>query len=153
MTIDLLLKKIAKNSPQANLEKIRMAYDFAKERHQGQFRKTGEEFIKHPLLVADFLANFHFNTATFVAALLHDIAEDTETNLKTIENKFGTEAVTLVKGLTKLKKIKSNLSGESLENYSEENLRKMFLAMASDIRVVLIKLADRLHNIKTITGH
>ena len=153
MTIESLLRKIKKNSPQADPKKIRAAYNFAKERHEGQYRKTGEEFIKHPLFVADFLANFNFNTATFVAALLHDIAEDTKTNLKTIEKQFGKEAVTLVKGLTKLKKIKGQLSSGSLENYSAENLRKMFLAMASDIRVVLIKLADRLHNIKTLAGH
>jgi len=153
MTFESLLRKIKKNSPQADPKKIREAYNFAKERHKGQYRKTGEEFIKHPILVADFLANFNFNTATFVAALLHDIAEDTKTNLKTIENKFGKEVVVLVKGLTKLKKLKSSLSGQSLEDYSAENLRKMFLAMATDIRVVLIKLADRLHNVKTLAGH
>ncbi|MBU1178433.1 RelA/SpoT family protein, partial [Patescibacteria group bacterium] len=153
MTIDSLLRKIKRNSPQADTKKIREAYNFAQKRHAGQLRKTGEAYIQHPLYVAGFLAQFNFNTATFIAALLHDIAEDTSTKLETIEDRFGTETVQLVRGLTKLKKIKGSLSDASLQDYSAENLRKFFLATAADIRVVLIKLADRLHNIKTITGH
>ncbi|MFH2105110.1 MAG: bifunctional (p)ppGpp synthetase/guanosine-3',5'-bis(diphosphate) 3'-pyrophosphohydrolase [Parcubacteria group bacterium] len=153
MTIDSLLRKIKKNSPQADTTKIREAYNFALKRHGKQLRKTGEAYIQHPLYVAGFLAQFNFNTATFIAALLHDVAEDTSTKLETIEEKFGSEVVLLVRGLTKLKKIKGQLSDASLQDYSAENLRKMFLATAADIRVVLIKLADRLHNIQTITGH
>ncbi|NQV13596.1 MAG: bifunctional (p)ppGpp synthetase/guanosine-3',5'-bis(diphosphate) 3'-pyrophosphohydrolase [Parcubacteria group bacterium] len=152
MTIDSLLRKIKKNSPQADAAKIREAYNFALTRHGEQLRKTGEAYIQHPLYVASFLAQFNFNTATFVAALLHDVAEDTSTKLETIEKRFGSEVVLLVRGLTKLKKIKGGLSDASLQDYSAENLRKMFLATAADIRVVLIKLADRLHNIQTLTG-
>ena len=152
MTIDSLLRKIKKNSPQADTKKIREAYNFARHRHSGQLRKTGEAYIQHPLYVAGFLARFNFNTATYIAALLHDIAEDTPTKLEAIEKKFGTEVVQLVQGLTKLKKIKGSLSDASMEDYSAENLRKFFLATAADIRVVLIKLADRLHNIQTLAG-
>lgn len=152
MTIDSLLRKIKKNSPQADIKKIREAYNFALKGHGDQLRKTGEAYIQHPLYVANFLAQFNFNTATFIAALLHDIAEDTSTKLETVEKIFGSEVVLLVRGLTKLKKIKGSLSDASLQDYSAENLRKMFLATAADIRVVLIKLADRLHNIQTLTG-
>jgi len=151
MNIESIIKKIKKNSPQADIEKIRTAYNFAKEKHHGQRRKSGEKYIVHPLFVTDFLSQFSFNTETYIAALLHDAVEDTGADLELIKNKFGKEVAFLVGGVTKLKRLKGKLvTKESLQNHSMENLRKMFLAMAEDIRVVLIKLSDRLHNIKTL---
>lgn len=151
MNIESIIKKIKKNNPQADSNRIRAAYNFAKIKHQGQKRKSGEKYIVHPLFVTDFLSQFNFNTETYVAALLHDTVEDTDADLEVIKNKFGEEVAFLVSGVTKLKRLKGKLvTRESLQNYSMENLRKMFLAMAEDIRVVLIKLSDRLHNIKTL---
>ncbi len=151
MNIESIIKKIKKNNPQADSNRIRAAYNFAKVKHQGQKRKSGEKYIVHPLFVTDFLSQFNFNTETYIAALLHDTVEDTDADLEVIKNKFGEEVAFLVSGVTKLKRLKGKLvTRESLQNYSMENLRKMFLAMAEDIRVVLIKLSDRLHNIKTL---
>jgi GTP pyrophosphokinase len=149
LTINHLLEKIQKTSPDCDLKKIEMAYNFAKKYHGGQRRKTGEPYIQHPLEVAFSLANFKFNTETYVAAILHDAVEDTKTNIEEIKQNFGEEAANLVSGVTKLKKI---FFRKHLDIYPIENLRKMFLAMAQDLRVVVIKLFDRLHNLKTIKG-
>lgn len=123
------------------------AYHFAEKAHQGQKRKSGEEYIIHCLHVAKTLAEIGMDAKTLAAGLLHDVPEDTDTTLADIEKKFGEEVAYLVDGITKLGKIK--LRG-SKEEYYLENLRKMFLAMAQDIRVVIIKLADRLHNMRTL---
>jgi GTP pyrophosphokinase len=123
------------------------AFEFAREAHEGQFRKSGEPYITHAIAVGKILAEIGMDQKTIAAALLHDVPEDTERTLADIEKKFGREVATLVDGITKLGKIK--LRGTK-EEYFLENLRKMFLAMANDIRVVIIKLADRLHNMRTL---
>lgn len=133
---------------QGEAEKFIMAaYKFAEEAHQGQKRKSGENYIIHSLHVAKILSEIGMEEKTLVAGLLHDVPEDTKVTLDDIEKKFGHEVASLVDGITKLGKIK--LRG-SKEEYYLENLRKMFLAMAQDIRVVIIKLADRLHNMRTL---
>ena len=126
---------------------IRSAYEFALAAHQGQKRKSGEDYIQHSLRTALNLARMGMASRTIAAGLLHDVPEDTNVTLKEIENKFGKEIAFIVDGVTKLGKIKLR---ESKEELDLENLRKMFLAMAQDIRVVLTKLADRLHNMETL---
>ncbi len=126
---------------------ISEAYQFAETAHHGQKRKSGEDYIIHSLHVAKNLAEIGMDEKTLAAGLLHDVPEDTEITLAEIEKRFGAEVALLVDGITKLGKIK--LRG-SKEEYYLENLRKMFLAMAQDIRVVIIKLADRLHNMRTL---
>lgn len=126
---------------------VREAYLFAEAAHQGQKRRSGEDYIVHCLHVAKILTEIGMDAKTLAAGLLHDVPEDTEITLAEIEKKFGNEVAYMVDGITKLGKIK--LRG-SQEEYYLENLRKMFLAMAEDIRVVIIKLADRLHNMRTL---
>ena len=126
---------------------ITEAYNFAAKAHNGQKRRSGEDYIQHPLSVAKILAEIGMGSKTISAGLLHDAAEDTETTIIELEKKFGKEIADMVDGLTKLRKIK--LRG-SHEEYFLENLRKMFIAMATDIRVIIIRLADRLHNMQTL---
>lgn len=126
---------------------VTAAYAFAETAHHGQKRKSGEDYIAHSLHVAKNLAEIGMDEKTIAAGLLHDVPEDTPVTLKEVEEKFGSEVALLVDGITKLGKIK--LRG-SQEEFYLENLRKMFLAMAQDIRVVIIKLADRLHNMRTL---
>lgn len=146
LTIEDVIKSVHKlDSKKEAL--IRSAYEVALKAHTGQKRKSGDEYIQHPLHTALNLAKIGLGSHTISGGLLHDVPEDTETTLAEIEKKFGKEIATLVDGVTKLGKIK--LRGTKEELYLE-NLRKMFLAMASDIRVVLIKLADRLHNMETL---
>ena len=124
---------------------IRTAFDIAQKAHEGQKRKSGELYIQHPLNVALTLAKMNLDIETITASLLHDVAEDTSYNLNNIEKQFGKTISFLVNGATKLNKIKHDgAKGKA------ENLRKMFLAMAQDIRVVLIKLVDRYHNMQTL---
>src|SRR5579864_8352046 len=140
-----------------DVESIRRAYAFAAEAHAPQQRESGEPYINHPLAVAETLASVHMDTATIVAALLHDVSEDCGVPMAELESRFGREVARLVDGVTKLDKMQflhvegddshPRLNGQDLW---AENMRKMFLAMAEDIRVVLIKLADRLHNMKTL---
>jgi len=148
LTIEDVIKSVHKLDPKKEAL-IRSAYEVALKAHTGQKRKSGDEYIQHPLHTALNLAKIGLGSHTISAGLLHDVPEDTQTSLIEIEKKFGKEIATLVDGVTKLGKIK--LRGTKEELYLE-NLRKMFLAMASDIRVVLIKLADRLHNMETL-GH
>ncbi|KKQ52770.1 MAG: GTP pyrophosphokinase [Parcubacteria group bacterium GW2011_GWD2_38_11] len=126
---------------------ITEAYYFAIEAHKGQKRRSGEDYVQHPFAVARILAEIGMGGKTIAAGLMHDIPEDTQITLTDIEKKFGSEIAAMVDGVTKLGKIR--LRG-SHEEYFLENLRKMILAMASDIRVVIIKLADRLHNMRTL---
>lgn len=126
---------------------ITRAYEFAKKAHHGQKRKSGEDYLQHSLEIAKILAEIGMRSKTISAALLHDVPEDTSVTMEEIKKNFGPEISAMVDGLTKLGKLK--LRG-SHEEYFLENLRKMFLAMAADIRVVIIKLADRLHNMKTL---
>lgn len=128
-------------------EIFRRALEFARQAHRGQKRKTGDDYIVHPLAVANILAEMHLDEETVVAAILHDTVEDARVSIKDINQKFGPTIANLVQGVTKLDRL--SFSGES-EDYSIENLRHMFLAMSQDIRVVLIKLADRLHNMRSL---
>lgn len=151
MTHPLIVEDITKNTrrPFSSEERkfIARALDYAKEAHDGQFRKSGEPYVTHSFAVAKILAGMGMDKETIAAGLLHDVPEDTDRTLEDVEKVFGTEIATLVDGITKLSKIR--LRG-SHEEYFLENLRKMFLAMAADIRVVIIKLADRLHNMRTL---
>ena len=130
-----------------DLDMIKLAYDFAAEAHKNQKRKSGEPYITHPLQVTITLAEMGLGQPTIVAALLHDVPEDTSYSLVDIEKNFGSEVSKLVTGITKLGIIKYR----GMEKYAE-NLRKMFVSMAQDIRIVLIKMADRLHNLKTLAA-
>jgi len=125
---------------------VQLAYDFAKEAHNNQKRLSGELYIDHPLNVAYKLAQMNLDLPTIIAGLIHDVPEDTDVSIKEIEKNFGKEVASLVEGITKLGTIKYR----GLERYAE-NLRKMFVAMAEDVRVVFIKFADRIHNLKTLS--
>ena len=140
-----LIKTIRAYIPKADLELVELAFGFAREAHTGQKRMTGEDYIFHPLATAQTLADLKLSMPILIAALLHDVPEDTKVTLKEIENNFGPEVAGLVEGITKLGSIKYR----GIERYIE-NLRKMFIAMAEDLRVILIKFADRLHNLKTL---
>ncbi|MCS7462614.1 bifunctional (p)ppGpp synthetase/guanosine-3',5'-bis(diphosphate) 3'-pyrophosphohydrolase [Paenibacillus doosanensis] len=146
MGIEQLLEKASGYVKENDLKRIREAYEFAEQAHSGQVRKSGEPYILHPLAVAEILVNMQMDTTSIIAALLHDVVEDTTVSLQTVEEKFGKTCAMLVDGLTKLEKIKF----KTKEEQQNENYRKMFVAMAQDIRVILIKLADRLHNMRTL---
>ncbi|WP_206707323.1 RelA/SpoT family protein [Koleobacter methoxysyntrophicus] len=141
-----MAKKIQLYNPQGDLSVVQRAYEFARKAHRGQHRISGELFIFHPLEVAKILADLELDVITICAGLLHDVVEDTNYTIKDIEDNFGYEVALLVDGVTKL----GRLEYKSKEEQQAENLRKMFLAMAEDIRVILIKLADRLHNMRTL---
>ena len=140
------LQKIEEYNPNYDMDMISKAYDVADEMHRNQLRKSGEEYLIHPVAVAEILAELGMDSETIAAGLLHDVIEDTPYTLEQMEKEFGNEVAELVDGVTKL----SALKFESKEERQAENLRKMFLAMAKDIRVLIIKLADRLHNLRTI---
>jgi GTP pyrophosphokinase len=146
MSIEQLLEKAATYLKENDLTKIKEAYDFADQAHHGQLRKSGEPYILHPLAVADILVNMQMDATSIIAALLHDVVEDTTVSLEVVLQQFGKTCAMLVDGLTKLEKIQF----KSKEEQQNENYRKMFVAMAQDIRVILIKLADRLHNMRTL---
>jgi guanosine-3',5'-bis(diphosphate) 3'-pyrophosphohydrolase len=146
VTIDKLCELVAAYGKPEEIDFIRQAYRYAEEAHRGQLRKSGEPYITHPLAVATILAELRLDTTTLTAALLHDVVEDTKVTDEEIVRQFGAEVAALVDGVTKLKRIKF----DSTEEQQAENLRKMFMAMAKDIRVLLIKLADRLHNMRTL---
>ncbi len=141
-----LLSALKASGKEYNLESIEKAFEFARLNHEGQFRKSGEPYICHPLEVAIIVTEFGFDNDSIVAALLHDVVEDTEVTYDDLKAKFGVEVANLVDGVTKLGKIPYS----SREEQQMEYLRKMFFAMAKDIRVILIKLADRLHNMRTL---
>lgn len=143
-----LLEKIEKSGQDYDIKLIREAFEFANEAHALQLRESGEPYIIHPVEVACILADLEFDQPTIIAALLHDTIEDTKYTFTDIQQKFGDEIASLVEGVTKLDKI----AYSSREEEQAENLRKMFLAMARDIRVVMIKLADRIHNMRTLSA-
>lgn len=146
LRLDDLLEKISAYNPEADVERIRRVYFFAAKAHEGQMRRSGEPYMIHPLGVAHLLAEMKLDAASILAALLHDTVEDTKVTLEEVEQHFGAEVRRLVDGVTKLGKIKFTTS----EERQAENFRKMIMAMAEDIRVILIKLADRVHNMRTL---
>lgn len=148
-----LLELLPKTWPPSDLELIERAYTLAATAHDGQVRASGEAYIHHPLAVAGILAELNLDPATIAAGLLHDVAEDSQYNIHYIEEHFGSEVARLVDGVTKLEQIDElRKPAESLQDEKAESLRKMFLAMVDDVRVVLIKLADRLHNMRTLSS-
>lgn len=142
-----LIEKVLEYHPNTDISMIEKAYAIADKAHEGQVRKSGEPYIMHPLCVAIILAELQLDKETIVAGILHDVIEDTIMTDKEIEQEFSSEILLLVDGVTKLTQL--NFSQDKIE-LQAENLRKMFLAMAKDIRVILIKLADRLHNLRTL---
>jgi len=143
---DGLIEKIQKYNPQADVALLKKAFTWACNAHKNQMRNSGEPYIVHPLEVANILADIELDTESIVAGLLHDVIEDTNVSFEEIKQEFGEEIANLVEGVTKL----DNIKYTTREETQIENLRKMFLAMAKDIRVILIKLADRLHNMRTL---
>src|SRR3972149_5260453 len=132
--------------PRAALDIVREAYLFAETAHAGQTRASGEPYISHSVAVSSILVDLRLDPVTIAAALLHDVAEDTGVTLPQVSERFGVEIASLVDGVTKL----GQIEWQSREERQAESLRKMFLAMANDIRIVLIKLTDRLHNMRTL---
>lgn len=146
ITIEDIIKKQKENYAGADIELIKKAYNFAKENHGNQLRKSGEPYLIHPMNVAYILANLELDDETLCAALLHDVVEDTPVTHEDLIEEFGEAIAEMVAGVTKL----GTLRYTTLEEQQVENYRKMFLAMGKDIRVILIKLADRLHNMRTL---
>jgi GTP pyrophosphokinase len=144
-----LKERLAKYFTEEELNIVDKAYSYAEQAHEGQTRNSGEPYISHPLAVANMLARLELDLPTITAALLHDVVEDTKVTLLDVEKTYGAETAYLVNGVTKL----GQLEFHTKEERQVENLRKMFLAMAKDIRVILIKLADRLHNMRTLEHH
>jgi GTP diphosphokinase / guanosine-3',5'-bis(diphosphate) 3'-diphosphatase len=144
--IEDIIEKVEKNRPDPDIELIRRAYMFSALHHKGQKRASGEPYLVHPLEVADIIADMRLDEVSVSTGLLHDVVEDTLVDLETIRSYFGDEITHLVDGLTKI----AHISNLSKEKQQAENVRKMVLAMITDVRVVLIKLADRLHNMRTM---
>jgi guanosine-3',5'-bis(diphosphate) 3'-pyrophosphohydrolase len=143
---ETIVDKVRKNHPGADLDLLRRAYLFSAREHRGQVRQSGEPYLVHPLEVANILAELKLDPVCVATGLLHDIVEDTETSIEEIEEYFGSEIAHLVEGVTKI----SKLDHSSYEERQALNMRKMLLAMVDDVRVVLVKLADRLHNMRTL---
>ena len=141
-----VISKRKKHSRRVDTKLILKAYNYAFKHHGNQLRKSGEPYIIHPLNVAYILADIGMDDSTIAAALLHDVVEDTDVTNKDIINEFGQEIADMVAGVTKL----GNIAFASIEERQVEDYRKMFLAMGKDIRVIIIKLADRLHNLRTL---
>lgn len=148
VTVDAVIERLQGYQQDAPVERIRAAYQYAQEAHEGQLRASGEPYIAHPLSVAQILTELQVDGTAIIAALLHDVVEDTTRTLLDVEKMFGKDVALLVDGVTKLSRIEHEY--KSKEDQQLENYRKMFLAMAKDIRVVLIKLADRMHNMRTL---
>ena len=146
MRIEGILDRIHEYNPHADVDPIMRAYIYAAKAHKGQERVSGEPYLSHPLQVSGILADLRMDTATVAAGLLHDVVEDTRANLDEIQEHFGKEIAGLVDGVTKL----SRIPFSTREEAQAENIRKMVLAMSKDIRVILVKLADRLHNMRTL---
>ena len=144
--IEDIVEKVSRNHPEADLDLLRRAYFFSAREHKGQTRASGEPYLVHPLEVANILADMRLDEVSVSTGLLHDVVEDTLVDLDTIRKYFGDEVTLLVDGLTKI----AQISAVSHEEQQAENVRKMLLAMVKDVRVVLVKLADRLHNMRTL---
>ncbi|MGB1209235.1 MAG: HD domain-containing protein, partial [Paracoccaceae bacterium] len=141
-----LITRIQKYNPKTNADLIRLAYAYGLRMHEGQARKSGEPYFTHPIEVAMILAEQRLDDATIVTALLHDTIEDTRSTYDEVAGMFGADIAKLVDGVTKL----TNLQISKSETKQAENFRKLFMAMSKDMRVILVKLADRLHNMRTI---
>ena len=141
-----LIKKVKNYNKFFNPETLSKAYDFALKAHKNQKRDSGDPYLMHPVAVADILSDLKLDSATIATGLLHDTIEDTKTTYKTVEKEFGKEVADLVDGVTKI----SELEGKIIENSKAENIRKLILATSKDIRVLLVKIADRLHNMRTL---
>src|SRR3954452_15554057 len=144
--VEDIIEKVQTNRPQADIDLIRRAYLFSAMHHRGQTRASGEPYLVHPLEVAYILAGMRLDEVSVSTGLLHDVVEDTLVDLETLRSYFGDEITHLVDGLTKI----AAISDLSREKQQAENVRKMVLAMITDVRIVLIKLADRLHNMRTM---
>ena len=144
--VDGILRELKAKRPRADTRLIERAYEVASRAHEGQVRKSGDAFITHPLAVAEIIAHFGLDETTICAALLHDAVEDTDLELTSVETDFGFDVAALIDGVTKLERIRFR----SPEQSRAENIRKMIIATASDVRVLLIKIADRLHNMRTL---
>ena len=146
ITLEVLIDRIRQYNKNGDLSIVEKAYAYATEKHKGQLRKSGEPYITHPVNVAYILADLELDAQSICAALLHDVVEDTPVTHEDLINEFGETIDMLVDGVTKLNKIPYTTK----EEQQIENLRKMFFAMAKDVRVIVIKLADRLHNMRTL---
>ncbi|MEG2677192.1 MAG: HD domain-containing protein, partial [Oscillospiraceae bacterium] len=146
MTFDDLKQQMKNSGRQYDMDMIERAYSLAESSHAGQNRRSGEPYITHPIYVASLLVEMGLDTESLCAALLHDVVEDTGVPLSEIKSKFGEDIALLVDGVTKLGQIPFS----SVEEQQAENIRKMLLAMSKDIRVMIIKLCDRLHNMRTL---
>ena len=144
--VKALVEKTLAARPQSDAELLRRAYAFADEKHAGQTRKTGEPYVEHPIAVAGILAELGMDDVTIAAGLLHDVPEDCNVSYEEMQERFGAEVAQLVEGVTKLKHIRFDTKADKQAG----NLRKLFLAMAGDVRVIIVKLADRLHNMRTL---
>ena len=144
--VEDLIDLVRNYNPRTNEKLIRAAYEYGREMHVGQLRHSGEEYFSHPVAVAAILTEQQLDDPTIITALLHDTIEDTKSTYREIAEKFGDEVAELVDGVTKL----TNLQLSSTETQQAENFRKLFMAMSKDLRVILVKLADRLHNMRTI---
>ncbi len=142
-----LRETLEKSLAKEEIEEIEKAYEWARESHEGQFRFSGQPYIIHPIAVAQILADFGMDKCSIIAALLHDIVEDTNTTIDDVREKFGDEVASIVDGLTKMGKVPL----KTKEEQQAENVRKMLIAMSQDIRVIIIKLADRIHNLRTLS--
>ena len=141
-----LLKKVKTYNRFFNPEALSKAYNFALNAHKDQKRDSGDPYMSHPVAVANILTELKLDTATIATGLLHDTLEDTKATYKVVEKEFGKEVADLVEGVTKI----SELEGKIIENSKAENIRKLILATSKDIRVLLVKIADRLHNMRTL---
>lgn len=144
--LDDILNKVSEYGSEADLSRIRKAWVFASKYHAGQLRKSGAPYLGHPVEVADILADLRLDSTTIAAAILHDTVEDTEATVEQLAQLFGSEVADIVEGVTKLEKLNFN----SAEVAQAENFRKLVMAMSKDIRVIIVKLADRLHNMRTL---
>jgi GTP pyrophosphokinase len=148
-TLAEILETIQRYSPDADLRPVMQAYLLAAKAHMGQTRKSGEAYLTHPMAVAKILADLRMDVDTIATALLHDALEDNPITKAEMASEIGAEITELVDGVTKIGKLKYR----SKEELQAENFRKMMLAMGNDLRVILVKLSDRLHNMRTLDGH
>ena len=144
--LESIVQKVQSYHPDPNIAQLREAFEFANRMHEGQTRKSGEPYMSHPLEVMDIIADLRLDVASLVAGLLHDTVEDTDTTVDELRGRFGEDVAFLVDGVTKLSKFQFNTRREA----QAENIRKMIIAMSRDLRVILVKLADRLHNMRTL---